>query len=64
MRTEREDLKNNKKHVTKSKAQEQVYEVDVVKAKLKLSRDKVNTMIKAKNRDIENIDTKIKELLP
>lgn len=44
----------------KSKAQEQVYEVDIVKAKLKTSRDRVNNMIKAKNNDIANIDAKLK----
>lgn len=50
--------------VTKSKAQEQVYNVDVVKSKLKISRDKVNNIIKAKNADISQINAKIKEELP
>lgn len=47
--------------VTKSKAQEQVQNVDVVKSKLKISRDKVNNIVKAKNLDIERVDAKIKE---
>jgi hypothetical protein len=34
--------------------------VDVVKSKLKIARDKVNNMVKAKNLDIERIDGKIK----
>lgn len=59
-----DDERNEKKKVHKSKAQEQVYEVDIVKAKLKTSRDRVNNIIKAKNNDIGKIDSKIKELLP
>ena len=47
-----DDDSMQRKQVKKSKAQEQVYEVDIVKAKLKTSRDTVNRMIKAKNRDI------------
>ncbi len=50
--------------VTKSKAQEQVQNVDVVKSKLKISRDKVNNIIKAKNLDIKRIDEKIQQQLP
>jgi hypothetical protein len=46
--------------VTKSKAQQQVQNVDVVKSKLKISRDKVNNIVKAKNLDIERIEGKIK----
>ena len=46
--------------VTKSKAQQQVQNVDVVKSKLKISRDKVNNIIKAKNVDIGRVDVKIK----
>lgn len=42
--------------VTKSKAQEQVQNVDVVKSKLKISRDKVSNIIKAKNLDIQRVD--------
>lgn len=55
---------NNKQPVAKSKAQEQVQNVDVVKSKLKISRDKVNNMVKAKNADIMQINGKIKEQLP
>lgn len=50
--------------VTKSKAQEQVQNVDVVKSKLKISRDKVSNIIKAKNLDIQRVDQKIKQQLP
>jgi hypothetical protein len=35
-----------------------------VKSKLKISRDKVNNIIKAKNLDIDKVDEKIKEQLP
>ena len=35
-----------------------------MKSKLKVSRDKVNNIIKAKNLDIDRIDAKIKEELP
>jgi len=35
-----------------------------VKSKLKVSRDKVNNIIKAKNLDIDRIDAKIKEEIP
>lgn len=38
--------------------------MDVVKSKLKISRDKVNNMVKAKNSDIAHINNKIKEQLP
>ena len=44
-----------------SEAKEQVYEVDIVKSKLKISRDKINTMLKAKNADIATIDAQIKQ---
>lgn len=53
-----------KENVTKSKAQEQVYEVDIVKAKLKIARDRVKTMIKAKNNDIDKINEQLKALVP
>lgn len=39
-------------------------DVDVVKSKLKLARDKVNNIIKAKNADIGHLNAKIKEELP
>lgn len=52
--------KSKKQEVTKSKAQQQVHNVDVVKSKLKISRDKVNNIIKAKNLDVERVDAKIK----
>lgn len=35
-----------------------------MKSKLKVSRDKVNNIIKAKNLDIDRIDAKIKEEIP
>lgn len=56
--------KQKQKEPNKSKAQEQVQNVDVVKSKLKISRDKVNNMIKAKNSDIAHINNKIKEQIP
>ena len=58
--------KDNKKNqpVTKSKAQQQVYEADIVKAKLKIARDRVKNMIKSKNNDISKIDEQIKQQLP
>lgn len=55
-----EKKKEKKPDVTKSKAQEQVHNVDVVKSKLKISRDKVNNIVKAKNLDIEKVEAKIK----
>lgn len=53
-----------KEPVAKSKAQQQVHNVDVVKSKLKISRDKVNNIVKAKNADLSQINNKIKEQLP
>lgn len=49
------------KEPTKSKAQQQVSEADIVKSKIKLSRDRVNNIVKAKNNDISKIDEKIKD---
>lgn len=51
------------KEPTKSKAQQQVSEADIVKSKIKLSRDRVNNIVKAKNNDISKIDEKIKDQL-
>lgn len=35
-----------------------------MKSKLKISRDKVNNIVKAKNIDIERVEAKIKDELP
>lgn len=48
---------------TKSKAQQQISEADIVKSKIKISRDRVNNIVKAKNNDISKIDEKIKDQL-
>ena len=46
--SKKENSEEQKNKPTKSKAQEQVQNVDVVKSKLKISRDKVNNIIKQK----------------
>ena len=42
-------------------AASQVKEVDIVKSKLKIAKDKINNYAKAKNKDIEHIDEEIKK---
>lgn len=44
--------------------QSKIEDVDIVKVKLKTTRDKINNIISAKNRDIGQLDVKINQKVP
>lgn len=55
------EKKQKQKPVKKPNPQDQVQNVDVVKSKLKVARDRVNNIIKSKNADIQKINQQIQE---
>ena len=56
--------KKNEEKGDNKKNQSQIQEVDIVKSKLKIAKDKINNFSKAKSKEINQIDEEIKTKIP